>query len=120
MASQKEVADRSDEVLPESVRHAPVKRAVFGVVRETVAQYLTDAVLLDRISEEATNAIDAIIDQRRVVNWIDNADVQNRMRTDVEDELFDVQRKYELPFTLDDIDKLMEESISISRRHKAI
>src|SRR5947207_518328 len=100
------------------VRHDAARRAVFGVVRETIAPYVIDKTLLDQVSEEATVAIDQVIEKRRVVNWTENADVQNRMRTDIEDELFELSSKHGVAITLDDVDKVMEESITLGRRHK--
>lgn len=118
MNIQAAVRDRTHEELPASVRYDPAKRAVFGVVRETMASYVADEAMLDRVSEEAAVAIDDVIEKRRVVNWTENPDVQNRMRTEIEDELFELGNKHELVLTLDDIDKVMEESISLGRRHK--
>lgn len=118
MNIQEAVRDRTRDDLPASVRYDPAKRAVFGVVRETMAAYVADKSRLDQLSEEAAVAIDDVIERRRVVNWADNADVQNRMRTEIEDELFELGSRHQVALTLDDIDKVMEESISLGRRHK--
>lgn len=118
MNIQTTVRDRTQEDLPVSVRDDPARRAVFGVVREAIAPYVIDRAVLDRMSEEAAVAIDDVMEKRRVVNWTENADVQNRMRTDIEDELFELSTKHGVDITLDDIDKVMEESINLGRRHK--
>jgi len=118
MNIQEAVRDRTQEELPASVRNDPAKRAVFGVVRETIAQYVADRTKLDLVSEEAAVAIDDVIEKRRVVNWTENADVQNRMRTEIEDELFELGSRHHVALTLDDIDKVMEESINLGRRHR--
>jgi type I restriction enzyme, R subunit len=118
MNIQEAITDRTQEQLPISVRNDPAKRAVFSVVRETIAPYVVDKATLDMVSEEAAVAIDDVIEKRRVVNWTENADVQNRMRTEIEDELFELGSRHQVAFTLDDIDKVMEESINLGRRHK--
>lgn len=119
MNIQSAITDRTQEDLPASVRYEPARRAVFGVVRETVAPYFANRDDIERVAEEATLAIDAIIERRRVVNWTENADVQNRMRTEIEDELFELRDRYGLPLSIENIDAVMEESINLGRRHKA-
>jgi type I restriction enzyme, R subunit len=118
MSIQTAVRDRTQDELPSSVRYDPAKRAVFGVVRETMASYVIDKATLDQVSEEVTVAIDDVIERRRVVNWTENADVQNRMRMEIEDALFELGSKHDITLTLDDIDNVMEESIALGRRHK--
>lgn len=120
MNIQTAITDRTQEELPSSVRYEPARRAVFGVVRETMAPYVLDRGILERVSEEAALAIDDVLERRRVVNWTESEDVQNRMRTEIEDELFELRSRHALPLTLDDIDRVMEESISLGRRHKAV
>ena len=53
------------------------------------------------------------------MNWTESTDVQNRMRTAVEDLLFDLKARYGLDMALDDIDNVMEQSIRLAMRHEA-
>ncbi|WP_411280337.1 hypothetical protein [Gemmatimonas sp.] len=71
------------------------------------------------MSEEAAVSIDEAIDELRVVNWTENTDVQNRMRTEVEDLLFELKKRYDLSLPIDEIDALMEESLRLAARHEA-
>ncbi len=113
------VTNREQEALPPSVQYDPMKRAVFGLVRETASRYSADSETVAKISEAAALSIDAAIDERRVVNWTESTDVQNRMRTAVEDLLFDLKARYGLDMALDDIDNVMEQSIRLAVRHEA-
>ncbi len=112
------VRDRTGDEVPERVRYQPDARAFFGLVKETIAPYGVDGRNLDAIGAETALAIDRIIDERRVVNWTDNADVQNRMRTAIEDELFELKERNDLPLTLDDIDGMMERVLEVAKRRK--
>ena len=53
------------------------------------------------------------------MNWTENADVQNRMKTEIEDALFDLKAKHQIPMTLEDIDHLMESVLNVARRRKS-
>ena len=112
------VRDRTGDEVPEPVRYQPDARAFFGLVKETIAPYAADGQNLDTIGAETALAIDRIIEERRVVNWTDNPDVQNRMRTAIEDKLFELKDRNELPLTLDDIDSVMERMLEVAKRRK--
>lgn len=113
------ITNRASDDLPESVKYAPVRRALYGVVREAAARYSADPGLVRAMSEEAAVSIGGAIDELRVVNWTENPDVQNRMRTEVEDLLFELKARYGLSLPLDEIDGLMEESLRLAARHEA-
>ncbi len=113
------VRDRTGDEVPEPVRYQPDARAFFGLVKETIAPYAAGGRNVDAIGAETALAIDRIIEERRVVNWTDNPDVQNRMRTAIEDELFELKQRDGLPLTLEDIDGVMERVLDVAKRRKA-
>jgi type I restriction enzyme R subunit len=113
------VRDRTGDEVPEPVRYQPDARAFFGLVKETIAPYAAGDRSLDAIGAETALAIDRIIEERRVVNWTDNPDVQNRMRTAIEDQLFELKERDGLPLTLEDIDDVMERVLDVAKRRKA-
>ncbi len=113
------VRDRTGDEVPERVRYQPDARAIYGLVKETLAPYSAPGRPLDAVGAEAALDIDRIIEDRRVVNWTENSDVQNRMRTAIEDRLFDLKQQEGLPLTLDEIDAVMERVLDVARRRKA-
>jgi type I restriction enzyme R subunit len=113
------VVQRPVDEVPEAVRYDPVTTAYYGLVRERMSQYETDSSRLAAVGAEAALAIERIIDARRVVNWTDNADVQNRMKTEIEDELFEIRNRCQVPLSLDDIDALLDGVLNVARRRKA-
>lgn len=61
-------------------------------------------------------AIDDVIERLRIVHWEQNTDVQNRMRTEIEDELFRFKDEHGVPLTYDAMDRLMDGCIEVARR----
>ncbi len=49
------------------------------------------------------------------MDWTHNPDVQNRMKTDIEDYLFDLKEEQGVSLTLEDIDQILEHCIDIAR-----
>ena len=57
-----------------------------------------------------------IIESRRVVNWTQREDIQNEMRNDLDDYLFDVIRDQKgLPLTPAIMDDIIDRTLSIAR-----
>jgi type I restriction enzyme R subunit len=113
------VVERPVDEVPEEVRYDPVATAYYGLVRERVSQYESDPSRLAAAGVDAAVAIDRIIDGRRVVNWTENADVQNRMKTEIEDELFEIRDRYKVPLSYDDIDAILDSVLTVARRRKS-
>jgi len=112
------VRDRKGDELPETIRHHEVARAFYGVLLETFGRY--EGFDTKTAGAEAGLAIDRIVQERRVVHWDRNPDVQNRMKTAIEDYLFDLKGRYGFGLTLDDIDRILEECLDIARLRYAL
>ncbi|MBK8245821.1 MAG: type I restriction endonuclease subunit R [Gemmatimonadetes bacterium] len=112
------VTERPQDDLPPAVRYDPVKTAYYGLVRERLAKYEADPTRLEQLGADTAVSIDDIIDSRRVVNWVDNPDVQNRMKTEIEDELFELRDRHGLTMSLDDMDALLDDVLNVARRRK--
>jgi type I restriction enzyme R subunit len=61
-------------------------------------------------------AIEGVIDRLRIVHWEHNLDVQNRMRTEIEDELFRFKDETGVALGFDAMDRLMDRCIEVARR----
>jgi type I restriction enzyme R subunit len=107
--------DRAD--VPESVRYDGEARAVFGVVKDVVRpEYFASPQALDQFSAEAAHAITGIVERRRTVNWTRNQDVQNQMKNDIEDYLYQFERRGGPKLSPDELDNLLDRSLTIARR----
>ena len=60
--------------------------------------------------------IDEIIQAEKIVSWTSNADVQNRMKNQIEDYLHDLKQETGLSLTFEDIDLILEKCLDIARR----
>ena len=69
---------------------------------------------------EAGASIDDLIQRRRIVNWTNNPDVQNQMKTDIEDYLFELKDEHGFDLTFEDMDSIMEQCLEIARVRYAL
>jgi type I restriction enzyme R subunit len=96
---------------------ADVAKAYYGVINEKIREALGEEHGKS-ITEELGNAaieIDKIIDQHRIVRWVDNIDVQNQMKMAIEDYLFEVQEAQGIQLDFDTIDDILDRVIEIAK-----
>ena len=113
---KEQVAQYTEEDLPEILRHADDAKAYYHVVREPFAKYGTDGSISDDVAAEVGLKIQEIIDANAVRDWINNQDVQNQMKNDMDDYLFDLKADRNLTITGQDIDTMMDELLEVARR----
>ncbi len=109
------IRNRKEDDVPAAIRERQVARAFYGVVREGIAAKRADVPLEGLVAEAAVRIDDAIL-RERIVGWTTNTDVQNRMRNDIEDILFDVKGRAGLDLSFDEIDAILEKTLDIARR----
>ncbi|GIX04590.1 MAG: DEAD/DEAH box helicase [Planctomycetaceae bacterium] len=109
------VRTRTGDELPDQLRGREVAQAFYGVAREVFSRYVGNGVDPQAVGAEAGVEIDDIIQRRRIVNWTANPDVQNQMKTDIEDYLFELKDEHGFDLTFEDIDSIMEQCLEIAR-----
>jgi type I restriction enzyme R subunit len=109
------IRNRKEEDLPEAIRQRDAARAFFGILRESLALHELADDMKDVVAAAAARIDDAILGER-IVNWTTNADVQNKMRTEIEDALFDMRSEMGIELSFDEIDALLERCLDIARR----
>ena len=67
------------------------------------------------IFARAALEVENIVERNRIVNWVDNIDVQNRMRIEIEDMLFDWKEQEGIELTFEEIDRILDQSIDVAR-----
>ena len=115
MTSPRRSAPGKSENLPEVIRQRDVAKAFYGVVREAIASHEPQRRPSAGCAETAARIDDAIL-RERIVNWTTNMDVQNRMRNDIEDAIFDLKSQTGLDLTFDEIDQISGDCLDIARR----
>ena len=111
----KSVRTRTGDDLPPALRGRAVAQAFFGVAREVFSRFAAAGIDQRTLFAETAVKIDELILARRIVNWTNNPDVQNQMKTDIEDYLFDVKAEHGLELTFEDMDSIMEQCLDIAR-----
>ena len=111
------VLNRTDDKLPEKLHKYDVAKAYYGVLSEVMDRFSDNDNFEDLLSDVAIR-IDGIIENNIIVNWITNIDVQNRMRTEIEDYLFELKNHTKMDITFDDIDLILDQTLDIARIRK--
>lgn len=116
LQSVEEILERAQthqpfEAAPAMLESRPVARTYYDIVRDRLMQP-------EAIAELAV-AIDDIIQRLAIVNWQANNDVQNRMRIDIEDELFRFKEAHDVQLSFTETDALMDACIEVARRRSA-
>ena len=109
------VRNRTRDDIPETLIHREVAKAFFGVLQEVFNSDTRNKVDTEDICESASLAIDDIVQEHRIVNWINNTDVQNRMKGAIEDCLFELMERESLELSYEEIDHILESVLDIAR-----
>lgn len=136
-AVMEEVRGGNVKEVPEVLKQSDLSRALFGalkeqitpasagtgaddsaVVREDVTNYGDGASIstppTDHILAEAAVTMDQIIRRHAVVRWRENVDAQNRMRNDLDDFLFQLQKEKGFTLSFAQMDAIIEAAIRIA------
>ncbi len=122
--------------VPEVLKQNDLSRALFGALKEQMSltsvaseesegrareegsPYRTPtqrtAPPTDDVLAEAALSMDSIIQKHAVVRWRENVDAQNRMRNELDDFLFDLQKKKGIALNFDQMDAIIEAAIRIA------
>ncbi|MBV6391227.1 MAG: hypothetical protein KPEEDBHJ_00435 [Anaerolineales bacterium] len=117
------VRNREDEGIPSELRHTKHAAAYFGLIRETANNYYTEAehARLDGIASEMALNIEQIIERNKIRDWVRNNDVHNKMKSEIEDYLFDeVQPKHNIQIETAMLDEILDNLIELARRRDAL
>lgn len=110
------VRDRKEEGLPEILNNRNEAKAFYGVTHEVFKKYEKNQENLSEISAQVGIAIDDIVIKNKVVDWHNKQDIQNRIKNEIEDYLYDLKDQNEVDLTFDDIDEIMEKALKIAMR----
>ena len=109
------VVNRAGDNIPPSLDGHDVAKAYFGIVNQSLAGTISDQELLAEISL----AVDEIIERNRIVQWVDNQDVQNKMRLEIEDWLFDYAEHKEFDLDFKIVDVILDQCIDVAKVRRA-
>ena len=93
-------------------------KAYYGEVHEVLEKYHIDGFEPTEQAADAVLQTYRIAEERKCVDWTQNKDVQNRMKTDIEDYLFELQENQHIPLSLEDIDQILDRRIQIAHKRR--
>ena len=111
-----------DEATPDELlryKHAP---AYHGVIREPLGQYTPndETLSVEDLSTTIAIKLEEIIEGKKVRDWVNNLDVQNQMRLEIEDYLYSVKGRYDVQLTGGDIDQILDSVIEVAKQRDRI
>ncbi|NUP98479.1 MAG: type I restriction endonuclease subunit R [Armatimonadetes bacterium] len=110
-----QLVHRTDEGIPEPLRHRDVAKAYFGCVTTVLQATPNCQAASADAGAAAAIAIEEAINKLRIVNWSQNTDRQNQMRTEIEDVLVDLGHQHGLDLSFDQIDEIIEEVLKVAK-----
>ena len=61
--------------------------------------------------------ISHIVEKHRIVDWFKNMDIQNRIKNEIEDYIYEQKENIGISIDFDSIDRIMEETIKTAKSH---
>jgi len=113
---QRHVVHHSGDDTPAEVRSSETQRSYFGLLRDTLGGVTENAPAARSLATKAAVDIDLALLQRRIVNWKQNPDVQNRMKTEIEDIVLDLANEHGIRIGFDEIDALLDQILRVAFR----
>ncbi len=114
------IVNRKDDGLPSELLANPDILAFFGLIEPFVEAHANDRVTVQSVSADAAVAIHNLVQNRIIVDWVNNDDVQNGMMNDIDDYLYDVMRdEHNIHLTQSEMNDLIEQSLRLARNRMA-
>ncbi|MDJ0817742.1 MAG: DUF3387 domain-containing protein, partial [Desulfobacterales bacterium] len=105
------VVTHTDDDIPDGLVGNDMARRYFGQVRERISVYGTYNE--NSGAEIAIEIVDRIA-RHKIRDWRTNPDAINRMRGEIDDILFDIEKKRGLELSLDDHDAIIDRCIEVA------
>jgi type I restriction enzyme R subunit len=113
------IRDRLSANLPLELQDKDAAGAFYGIVNDVFSRLKAAPPDARRIATETAIKIDRIIQETRVVDWTSKPDIQNEMRNQIDDCLYELKKRRGLDLGFDDMDCIIESSINIARTRYA-
>lgn len=110
------VMHRTGDDIPKTLCDNDVAKAYFGVIKKIVAS--EDLPDKENVIGDMALEIDKIIDNDRIVDWAFNVDVQNKMKIDIEDCIYEYMQSKGFNLQFEAIDEILDKCLDIAKRRK--
>lgn len=107
--------NRTGDAIPAILKEHDAAKAYFGAVNQVLERLDPREAEFKNTLAQVALTVDEIIERNRIVNWTNDTDVQNKIRNEIEDCLFDLKNASGIDLTFDDMDEIMEQCIEIAK-----
>jgi len=108
------VMNRTGDNIPSKLDNHETAKAYYGIIKEIFSKVDTQIEKQEDFFADIALQIDSVILKNSIVNWINNNDVKNRMRNEIEDILFDLKKQADILLSLDEIDSIIEQCLHVA------
>jgi type I restriction enzyme R subunit len=107
-----------DADTPEKLFRYRDASAYYGVIREPLAQYevSVSGATMDDLMADMAIRLEQIIEERKIRDWTTNLDVQREIKRAMDEYLYSVKGRYEIPLTAGDIDVILDSVLDIAKQ----
>jgi len=110
------VLNRTGDNVPVTLAENDVAKAYYGIV-DSVANQL-DLADQKKVFADIALEIDRIIEDDRIVDWVSNIDVTNKMKIDIEDCIYDYMQKHGFALEFEAIDEILDKCIDVAKHRR--
>jgi type I restriction enzyme R subunit len=118
MESWKEAKEQGASKVPADLRANPDAQVYFRLLQEVFGKTEGAGERSDLAAISAETALKAakVIEEKKIRDWTGSRDVENAMLNDLDDLLFSVKGRYDLPLSHDDIEGICEGIVRVAKR----
>ena len=114
-----EAKEQGSSKVPAELRSDPEAKAYFRIFQDGFQKVVGEGRDdIAGIAAETALKTRKIIEEKKIRDWTNNRDVENSMLNDLDDLMFSVKGRYDLPLTADDIDEILDAIIRVTKRRE--
>ncbi len=109
------VLERKGDDTPSILEGNDNAKAFYGVAGAVINRKAVENTDNKQLSAEIGVAIDEIIKKYKIVDFQSNVDVQNKMRTAIDEYLYELNKSLNLRISFDEMDEIIDTSIEVAK-----
>jgi len=110
----KNARTQGESDIPDRLKSESEARAYYRFILQEFSDEVIQGVAATEISADIALKINEIITRLKKRDWVQDLNVKNQMKNEIEDYLFSIKGRYDLKWDLDVIDRILEENIRVA------
>lgn len=119
-AQHKQFVQGKSDTTPSQLHGHKHAGAYYGILQAAIADGVGEGLDGVELSAAMAIRIEELIDRCKIRDWTTNLDVQKGMKNDIEDYLYSVKGRYELPLTWNTIDHILDQLIHTAKQRNQL